>query len=355
MTVEFKEMEKGICLFVDGTEVTHYIREVPASHIIGDVSYVLYNDFELENDEIDDLLNLSLSEIPACFDFHKEDYKTINGASIAISIDCSQISLEVEHDLEKWANSYSFIEFNTYFTKLLTDGPFNSEFIYSVKLYLDSYKIENQSILPELTEAYSYLKKCYLEAEKILIEQTRDDVFIKVFEFPPEYKNICSQYLIWFGEFLQNLGIDATVSTNQSKNQTQLIVSPDECPELLTEIEKLFYQYLSLPYSELLPPESNLTPQELHVYHVVKMQVQHLETQIQMKDSVIASYQATNRSLINEISEKDSELMLINSLKEEGKFEVLGGILKVNKVQKIGKNDNASIDLSKIFKLFNKK
>ncbi|MBB1434560.1 hypothetical protein H5201_09590 [Pseudoalteromonas sp. SG43-6] len=352
MTIEFKETDDGVSFLINGKEVTFFIKNT-------DNSQTLRNDFELDNDEIDELLELEYSELPLDFEYYKEDYIKINGASIDLCIAEYHLGFRVKHELEIWANHYSFKKFDIVFEGLLSQGSFKvinyNDSQIDVDLDIDRLEYQNQSMLANVKKALDFIEECSLEAHKFLTEQSRDDVFIKVFEFPPEYKNICSQYLIWFGEFLQNLGIDANVSTNQRKNQTQLIVSPNECPELLTEIEKLFYQYLSLPYAELLPPESNLTPQELHAYQAVKMQVQHLQTQVQLKDYVIASYQATNTDLMNKISEKDSELMLINSLKEDNKFEIFGGILKVNKVQKIGKNDNASIDLCKIYKLLNKK
>ncbi|WP_064435426.1 hypothetical protein [Pseudoalteromonas neustonica] len=348
MTIEFKETDDGISFLINGEEITFFEKNT-------DYSYTLRNDFELDNDEINELLKLQYIEIPLDFIYNKEDYTKINGASIDLSITEYHLGFRVKHELQNWANYYSFKQFNLVFEKLLLEGPFKvTTYDYSevdLDIEVDRLKYQNRIMLLDVTKALNHIENCSLEAHKILIEQSKDDVFIKIFEFPAEYKNICSQYLIWFGEFLQNLGIDANVSTNQRKNQTQLIVSPNECPELLTEIEKLFYQYLSLPYAELLPPESNLTPQELHAYQAVKMQVQHLQTQVQLKDYVIASYQATNTSLMNKISEKDSELLLINSLKDENKFEVFGGILAINKVQKIGKNDNASIDL---FKIYNK-
>lgn len=352
MTIEFKETDDGISFLINGEEITFFEKNT-------DYSYTLRNDFELDNDEVNELLKLQYIEIPLDFVYHKEGYTKINGASIDLSITEYHLGFRIKHELENWANYYSFKQFNLVFEKLLLQGPFKViTYDYSevdLEIEIDRLKFQNRIMLPDVTKALKHIEKCSLEAHNILIEQSKDDVFIKIFEFPAEYKNICSQYLIWFGEFLQNLGIDANVSTNQNKNQTQLIVSPNECPELLTEIEKLFYQYLSLPYAELLPPESNLTPQELHAYQAVKMQLQHLQTQVQMKDSVIASYQATNTNLMNKISEKDSELMLINSLKEDNKFEVFGGILKINKVQSFGKNGNFSVDLPKIYRLLNKK
>ena len=347
MTIEFKKTDEGISFLINGEEVSFFIKNT-------DYSYTLRNDFELDNDEIDELLKLEYSEIPLGFEYYKEDYFEINGASIDLSIAENHLGLCVKYDLEVWANNYPFKDFNLVLEGILSEGPFSilnyNNFQIDVDLDLDNLEYKNQSMLANVKKALDFIEESSVEAHKFLTEKTRDDVFIKVFEFPPEYKNICSQYLIWFGEFLQNLGIDANVSTNHSKNQTQLIVSPNECPELISDIEKLFYQYLSLPYAELLPPEPNSSQSEMLSFQSLTMQVQHLQTQIQMKDAVISSYQITNKAL----SDQNSELLLINSLKSDEKAEFFNGFLKVSRIQKIGKNGNVEVDLSPILKLLKK-
>ena len=351
MAIEFKETDDGISFLINGEEITFFEKNT-------DNSYTLRNDFELDNDEVNELLKLQYIEIPLDFVYHKEGYTKINGASIDLSITEYHLGFRIKHELEDWANYYSFKQFNLVFEKLLLQGPFKvityDYYEVDLEIEIDRLKFQNRIMLPDVTEALKHIEKCSLEAHKILIGQSKDEVFIKIFEFPAEYKNICSQYLIWFGEFLENLGIDANVSTEQSKNQTQLIVSPNECPELLTEIEKLFYQYLSLPYAELLPPESNSPQHEILAFQSLKMQVQHLQTQIQMKDAVISSNQITNKSLSTQLSEINTELLLIKSMKSNDKAEFFNGLLKVSRVQKIGKNGNAEVDLTPILKLMNK-
>ena len=357
MAVAFKEVDEKIYLVKDGNEITHYFLEERTSTRTGKNSfhYVSYNDFELDKNEIKELFELSLSEIPECFMYVAEKYELIGDGFISIDISKSNITIFIDHDLEDWANTYTCKHFTEELAKRLSEGPFDVANDYNITLYLDEVKLQTNPILPDFIDALALINRCYQETKKSLIELSKGEVFIKVFEFPVEYKNIYCQYLVWFGEFLKNLGLDANVSTEQEGNTTQLIVSPNECPELLNKVEELFYQYLSLPYFELLPPEKSYTPQELHTFHSIQMQVQHLKTQIQMKDSVIASYNSTNLDLMNKLREKESELVLINSLKEDDKFKILGGVLKLNKVQKFGKNDNFSVDLLKMYKLISKK
>lgn len=196
---------------------------------------------------------------------------------------------------------------------------------------------------PELHEAKLKLKK--------ITEETKSpkDVLYKIFEFPDEYKHICSQYIMWFGEFLKNIGIEANVSTEHKNGQTTLLVEPEKNPELLLQIERYFYQYIGLPSIKLLPPAPNLTQEEMYAYQSAIMQVQHLNTQIQMKDAVIASQNITNFSLISKIKQKEELPLLVESLQEDKKYELFNGAVKIPAIQKFGKNGNIEFDLCKIF------
>ena len=354
MSAEFKETDKGISLFINGEEITSYHLEEDFDSLGNKFSmHVCANDFELDTEEINELLKLSNSDIPRFFDFYKQRYLTIQNASLNIFIDNHHVGLSVEHNLETWTNPFKYTDFVACYSKLLTSAPFKSRDELTLTIGFD--ETFEEPMLPEVNEAIEWLNKCYLEAENIMHDSVKSEVFTKLFDFPPEYRNICSQYLVWFGEFLKNLGIEANVSTKNSGTQTALIVTPDNCPELLENIEKLFYQYIELPYVELLPPQGNLTPQEIYAYQSAVMQVQHLQTQIQMKDSVIASYEATNTNLVAQIKEQSSKLLLIDSLKEDNKISLFGGLIEINQKLKIGKNNNATIDLSKLPNIFKKK
>jgi len=336
MGAEFVVNDKGTCLFINGFEITYYHTEEHIDHSGKKVNFkVCANDFQLDNDEIIELLKLTISDIPKCFDFYKQGFKSINDASLNIIIDNYHVGLVVEHNLETWSNPYSYTDFVKCYSNLLADCPFKVEEELALTLGFDeSYE---EPMLPQVEEAINWLNKCYFQAKAIMMEVSSNDVLTKVFDFPPEYKSACIQYLIWFGEFLKSLDINTKISTEDSNEETLLVITPDNCPELLEKIENLFYQYIELPYVEVLPPQETFSPQELYAYQSAVLQVQHLKTQIQMKDSVIASYKATNASLITQIEEQAKEPLLINSLKDENKFKLFGGLIEVNKKQKLGK------------------
>lgn len=356
MSAEFKETENGTSLIINGTEITYYFEEEYVSESgkikIGIVSA---NDFELNNDEIIELLKLEHTAIPYYFHLYKINFFQLQEAKILINMDGDGIALIVEHELHSWTNPFKYSDFMECYSKLLSDSAFeissDSLHLSDVSLILNFDDDSNNSMLPFVDEAIEWLTVCYNKTVNILNQQVRGDVFTKLFNFPSEYQNICSQYLSWFGEFLKNLGINASVSTEQTNEQTILIVAPDDNYELLDQIEKLFYQYLQLPYAELLPPQKTLTPQEAYAYQSALMQIQHLQTQIQLKESIIANYQATHSTLIAQVQQHANQPLLLNSLQDESKYKFFGGFLEVNKKLTIGKNGNVTFDLSKLFSL----
>ncbi|MFK3858311.1 hypothetical protein [Pseudoalteromonas rhizosphaerae] len=308
--------------------------------------------FKFKEEDLRSHLNQNFSELTNKFDVFHLEYSKTEDANIALYVKDHEAGVHILFELNLWANYFTYQEFENEFVKTLNSSTYQVELSHEneIKIDLDIADLMHKNLLQEIDTLIGFVKDCSKQVHAKLTEESKGNIIKKVFDFPHEYVVTCSQYIIWFGEFLNNLGIDANVSTNQTGSQTQVIISPNDCPELLTEIEKLFYQYLSLPYAELLPPEPNSSQSEMLSFQSLKMQVQHLQTQIQMKDAVISSYQVTNKNL----RVQNSELLLIKSLQPNEKAEFFNGFLKVSRIQKIGKNGNAEVDLTPILKLMNK-
>ena len=152
---------------------------------------------------------------------------------------------------------------------------------------------------------------------------------------------------MWFGEFLKNLGIDANVTTENDDGKTSLIVTPPN-KKLLQEIEQLLYQYLALPYAEVLPP-INQSPEQMYAYQSAMMQIQHLQTQIQMKDTMLRLEQSTSSNLAKKIEEQADKKLLLDSLDGNEKYTFFDGGVSIPAQQVIGKNNNIKFDLTKLF------
>jgi hypothetical protein len=334
VSAEFIENESGTSLIINDTEIISYSAEYLTDDFGGEkLHHIAQNDFELDNEELRELFKLNFSDIPKFFDLYHKSYSQNSNFKTSVQLDVfdNMIVLMTEIDLSIWTNPFKITDFIMCYSNLLADGPFRIEsktdYEWGITLFINFEYNYNEPMITAFDNAFTLLNNCFSKALDMMNQEVRSDVFSKSFDFPPEYKNICSQYLTWFGEFLKNLGVEADVYTEANDRQTSLIVSPKDAPELLGEIEKLFYQYLALPYAELLPPQRKMSIPEQHAFTAIKQQVQFMEMQIQSKDSLLLNSNATISSLnttvatqANLIETQADKLTLINALVDKDKW-----------------------------------
>lgn len=298
------------------------------------------------------ILNFYPSTIPEKLHFTTSNTIDIE-SYIEVVGEADYLKIEVTYlkDLSIWAHPFSVMEFCSYFIKNFTHDEYfaKSEDYIGIDISLEVSRNKKELKIINIIEAINDLfYKSQKDTIKALTNSKSKNLFITIFDFPSDYANICSQYLIWFGEFLKNLDIEADVHTEPRNGQTALIVSPKDNPELLDEIKKLFYQYLALPYAELLPA-SKQTPQEMYAYQSAMNQIDNLKNQIQMKDTMLQLQQATNSVLIEKLELQANKPLLLESLKDEKKYEFFGGLISIPAKQDIGKNKNITLNFEKLF------
>ena len=102
--------------------------------------------------------------------------------------------------------------------------------------------------------------------------------FIQRFEFPEAVKTSCEQYLLYFTDFLKDVGIEASASLTEEAGSVLFSVTPADRDEALENIRTALALYLQLPNgssansSQLM--EANIAAQRLSA------QVQFLKSQI---------------------------------------------------------------------------
>lgn len=101
---------------------------------------------------------------------------------------------------------------------------------------------ESTTISEAVRTASEKLKKIHAK----ITTQNRNEISAH-FNFPPQYKHIYSQYLIYFGQFLEDLGIEAKVSLESEEDGTTLRVAPNNKDHALNEISAILATYLELP------------------------------------------------------------------------------------------------------------
>ncbi len=272
----------------------------------------------------------------AC-EFKSDEFSQADWHEIKKENNVLEVKMTISFDWENWDNPIKIYEFLELYKEEL-----NNYFPSSFSIYKDEgfarvlYKLDITEgvILPKIQSSIKKAKESYDELIIKIIRNKSSEIFVKVFNFPEGYESICSQYLIWFGEFLKNFGINVNVSTENDLNTTKLIVSPKNATVLTTEIENLFYKYLSLPYVEYLPSTTNtLSIEDKIKYQILANQIEFYKMQIQMKDSVLEMKEVTISGLKDSIEKHKKELLLISSMKDSKDIEMLRGVLSIGDIK----------------------
>jgi CheY-like chemotaxis protein len=151
-----------------------------------------------------------------------------------------------------------------------------------------------------------------------------------LFDFPEEVRVPCEQYLLYFGQFLRDLGVHATSDLSHEAGQVLFTVTPTDSRTALDKVRAALNVYLRLPGS----PVDHASHDEIAVQRlestVLRLQgdLRLASAELQAKSTTIEAQQLiiqTQKGLLN------GEIVL-NSIKDvtptsQKKEELLGGIV----------------------------
>ena len=332
--MKFIEKESSLILLENDTELL----VIPEQSYDKDMLKFYCED--IDSDLTKKIIGNKVDEIPSGLqyfsEFKSDEFPNVNWIDFKCNGSSVEIILHVTFNWEDWDHPIRIQEFLECYKDEIGRIGFSSEITkdkgwasLNITLVVMQGEIVNQ-IDPIIIKA----KEIYQVLLIKLIKNKSKDLFVKVFDFPKEYESICSQYLIWFGEFLKNLGIDASVSTENNNGQTSIIVSPKDASELTDKIEMLFYQYISLPYSEYLPAsDRSISTEDKFKIQILTSQIENFKSQIQMKDAVIEMKELSLMNLKESYDKKNSELMLIQSMKNSKDIEILDGSFSLGEIK----------------------
>ncbi|NEZ54823.1 hypothetical protein [Adonisia turfae] len=144
------------------------------------------------------------------------------------------------------------------------------------------------------------------------------------FNFPPEVKTACEQYLLYFAEFLKDVGIKVSTNITEEDQDVILTVIPENKDDALEKIGHLLNLYLHLPNGTLvsdyqLNTEMGIQAQKLYG------QIKQLESQLSLTNAENQLLQLTVDSLNRELKRYDSQILLESKAeKEKDKEPVIG-------------------------------
>ncbi|MBB1467908.1 hypothetical protein H5232_05445 [Pseudoalteromonas sp. SG41-5] len=334
MNLKFIEKENSLILLENDTELL----VIPEQSYHKDLLrfYCEDIDFDLTTKIIEKKVDEIPSGLQYLSEFESDEFSNVNWIDFKCDGNSVELILHVTFNWEDWNQPITIQEFLECYKDEIRRSGFNSQITKdegwaSLNITL---VVSQGEIIKQIEPLIIIAKETYQSLLIKLIKNKSKDLFVKVFEFPKEYESICSQYLIWFGEFLRNLGIDASVSTENKNGQTSIIVSPEDASELTSKIEMLFYQYISLPYSEYLPAlDTKISTEDKFKVQMLTNQIESFKTQIQMKDAIIEMKELSIMNLKESYDKKSSELMLIQSMRNSDDIEILDGSLSLGEIK----------------------
>jgi len=199
-------------------------------------------------------------------------------------------------------------------------------------------------IKSEIDYALAVLKEVVDATNKILLESIDNEAVLTYFQFPEEIKTTCKQYLIYFTQFIADMGILVDTELKEELNHTLFKIIPKDKDESLEKIREALNIYLNAPndkeFQAQVSKQTDIAAKqwEANCYHL-KSQLILASSVIQMKEATIETLQLSNYQY-KQLLESHS------SKKESEETEIIKGIVAVKKYE--GKV--FVIDLPEIFK-----
>jgi hypothetical protein len=150
--------------------------------------------------------------------------------------------------------------------------------------------------LRELMEFYFPMVATLLEVcvRSVLAEMKRDSL-VTFFEFPQTVRTACQQYLLYFVQFLSDLGIDADAELKEDAQRILFSVTPRDDSEGLERIQEALQAFLSIPISSEFNDYAAIT---LDIAgQQLSANVMHLKSQLALARAIDQAKNATIETL----------------------------------------------------------
>ena len=90
------------------------------------------------------------------------------------------------------------------------------------------------------------LRKVHTDAEVHLASELDPERLVTYFSFPPSIRIACEQYLVYFSQFLIDVGINAEADLTSTGGMTLFKVKPKDNEQALNDIRELLSAYLQI-------------------------------------------------------------------------------------------------------------
>ncbi|WP_418302461.1 hypothetical protein [Lysinibacillus fusiformis] len=251
-------------------------------------------------------------------------------------------------DLEKWKKPFSVEEFADAMEKTLLEYKDKG-----LKWELEDEIVSNgcniccldfkksETIKTVVERNLPLIKEIMKKVDILLIEQSREDSLVSFFDFPEQVRVPCEQYLVYFVEFLKNIGIDSTTEISHQAGMVLFSVKPESKDTALEQIREALDIYLQLPnnFNTVSFMNMHLEPKEQQLI----ANIQHLNGQLMLSNALVQTQDGIIQSQRFTIDQQqrfiDSTILqqslLLNTKNDDSKDveDILGGSISLTNLE----------------------
>lgn len=170
-----------------------------------------------------------------------------------------KLSIVLRLDANNWKHLWSPNEYAKEFEHIIVshkqiDGRFKQD---AYTLFNPSFAIEysvDDFGLPIKAEAAKHIaaiRELHELTETSLLSTLHSDSIAMHFDFPEEVRVPCEQYLLYFAQFLKDLGVEANTALTHEAGQVLFTITPEDKDQALDKISEALEVYLNLPKSPI--------------------------------------------------------------------------------------------------------
>jgi hypothetical protein len=223
------------------------------------------------------------------------EFAYMETGAFAESGDSVEVQFRIEYDLEFWKKSYSLFDLASAIEDVLATNELSFEywkenkntaingFGVSTTMNVEQHVGDGLALKTELSRLSDLVRTKLKDVEGTALQVS--------FDFPAPIKNACEQYLMYFSQFLEDLGINATAKLEESASSVLFSVIPEDGKEALEKVEEALRIYLGMPNAPNFAGEAAKHTD----IAVVQLQanVLHLQSQVTMAKAVFQAQVAT--------------------------------------------------------------
>lgn len=267
-----------------------------------------------------------------------------------------KIELELRPDLENWVKPYSLAEYAEAIERAAKRLALRGVMYYQADEWVGSgfgircrMSTGNPVIRDEIDRCIQALKAICDEAEELLASSARKNSVTTFFSFPPAVRTACEQYLLYFGQFLEDLGIKADAELKEVAQRVLFSVTPVDGPAALEQIRQALEVYLRLPNMPDFAAAASRYP-DLAVQHL-RANILHLQSQLILAKASLQVKEATIEAL--QIANYQYKQLLSSEQKPKAETEALiGDTVHVTEIEGKGLKIDLPLILRRLKRVF---